>query len=199
MRIGLIVTKTLPSGGGRSASGAAGALALALALLGAGAAAAQDTPPAAGANPMPDAKTDAKPAPAEPKPEAPRNTQPIYRSEAVAVLGKQVQGPGGENLGRVVDLLVDADSRPRAAVIDFGGFLGVGSRKVAVDWKLLQFRPEDSTAPVVLNTTRAEIQAAPEYKPSVRPAEVVAPPTQPPAAPAAPPTAQAPAPADAGR
>jgi hypothetical protein len=189
MRIGQIATKTLPSGGGR---GASAALALTLALLGAGAAAAQETaPPPAGATPAP----EGKPAAAETTPQAPRNVQPIYRSEAVAVLGKQVQGPGGENFGRVVDLLIDAESRPRAAVIDFGGFLGVGSRKIAVDWKLLHFRPEDSTAPVLLKTTRAEIQAAPEYKPSVRPTEVVAPPP----APAAPPTAQAPAPADAGR
>jgi hypothetical protein len=196
MRIRQIVTKTLPSSGERGASAVAAALALTLALLGAGAAAAQETtPPQAGANPAP----EAKPPTAETKPQAPRNVEPIYRSEAVAVLGKQVQGPSGENFGRVVDVLVDTESRPRAAVIDFGGFLGVGSRKIAVDWKMLQFRPEDSNAPILLNTTRAEVQAAPEYKPSVRPAEMVTPPTQPPPAPAAAPATQAPAPADAGR
>jgi hypothetical protein len=193
MRIGQIVTRTLPS---RGASAAVAALALLLALSGAGVAAAQETAsPPAGANPAP----DAKPAPAETKPEAPHNLQPIYSGEAVGILGKQVKGPGGENFGRVVDLLVDAESRPRAAVIDFGGFLGVGSRKVAVDWKLLQFRPEDSSAPVLLNATRPEIQAAPEYKPSVRPAEVVAPATQAPPASIGSSSGHTPAPADAGR
>jgi hypothetical protein len=126
--------------------------------------------------------------------------QPIDRTEAVAILGKQVQGPGGENLGRVVDVLIDAESRPRAAVIDFGGFLGVGIRRVAVDWQLLQFRPDNTSAPVLLNATRAELQAAPEYKPTVRSPEAVAPPTsQATPASATQPTAQAPAPSDAGK
>ena len=70
----------------------------------------------------------------------------------------------------VVDVLVDGDGRPRAAVIDFGGFLGVGSRKIAIDWELLQFRPADRTQPVRLVLGRAEVQAAPEYKPSGQPA-----------------------------
>ncbi len=77
----------------------------------------------------------------------------------------------------VVDVVVGGDGRPRAAVIDFGGFLGVGSRKIAVDWELLQFRPADRNQPVRLSLGRAEVQAAPEYKPSIQQAEIVAPPT----------------------
>jgi hypothetical protein len=79
-------------------------------------------------------------------------------------------------MGMAIDVLVDSDGRPRAAVIDFGGFLGVGSRKIAIDWELLQFRPADRTQPVHLALGRAEVQAAPEYKPSSQSAEVVAPP-----------------------
>ena len=67
-------------------------------------------------------------------------------------------------MGRVVDVLVDQDGKPRAAVIDFGGFLGVGSRKIAVDWQLLQIRPGNRDAPVLLGLNRAQVQAAPEYK-----------------------------------
>ena len=68
--------------------------------------------------------------------------------------------------------------QPRAAVIDFGGFLGVGSRKIAVDWRLLHFRPTIRKAPIQLGVTRAEVQAAPEYKEKSEPAQVVAPPTR---------------------
>jgi hypothetical protein len=94
-----------------------------------------------------------------------------------------VQGAAGEDMGRVVDILVDGEGQPRAAIIDFGGFLGVGSRKVAVDWRLLQFHPTDRKAPMQLSVTRAEVQAAPEYKEKNEPAQVVAPPTEAPAAP----------------
>jgi hypothetical protein len=79
-------------------------------------------------------------------------------------------------MGMIVDVLVDAEARPRAAVIDFGGFLGVGSRKIAVHWQALHFRPIDRAAPVLLKLGRAEVQAAPEYKPTSQPSEVVSPP-----------------------
>ena len=42
-------------------------------------------------------------------------------------------------MGRIVDVIVDRAGAVRAAVIDFGGFLGVGSRKIVVDWNALRF------------------------------------------------------------
>ena len=86
-------------------------------------------------------------------------------------------------MGRIVDVLVVRSGQVRAAIIDFGGFLGVGSRKIAVDWRLLQFRPTDRKAPMQLSVTRAEVQAAPEYKEKNEPTQVVGPPTEAPAAP----------------
>ena len=70
-----------------------------------------------------------------------------------------------ENMGRIVDILVDGEGRVRAAIIDFGGFLGVGSRKIAVDWKALHFVPTAGKRyGVVLELTRDQVKAAPEYK-----------------------------------
>ncbi len=76
----------------------------------------------------------------------------------------------------VVDVIVAADGHPSAAVIDFGGFLGVGSRKIAVDWRLLRFAPGRPDWQVLLTLGRAEIQAAPEYKPDAATREMVGPP-----------------------
>jgi hypothetical protein len=114
-------------------------------------------------------------------PPPPQNLEPIPPDEVTSILGKKVQGVAGEDLGRVVDILVDSTGQPRAAVIDFGGFLGVGSRKIAVAWPLLQFRPTEQKAPIHLSVTRAEVQAAPEYKEpehkeKAEPTQVVAPP-----------------------
>src|SRR6516165_7475124 len=47
-----------------------------------------------------------------------------------SLLGKSVLSTSGENVGRIVDVLVDRSGQIRAAVVDFGGFLGVGSRKI---------------------------------------------------------------------
>ena len=73
-----------------------------------------------------------------------------------SVLGKKVQGAKGEDLGRVVDVLADDGGHVRAAVIEFGGFLGVGNRRIAVDWSLLRFHPEDESHALVLGRGRED-------------------------------------------
>src|SRR5580704_10473213 len=45
-----------------------------------------------------------------------------------AVLGRQVRSSAGEDMGRVVNVVVDQSGQVRAAIIDFGGFLGVGNQ-----------------------------------------------------------------------
>jgi PRC-barrel domain len=86
-----------------------------------------------------------------------------------SILGKDVQGPKGEALGRVVDVLADADGHVRAVIIDFGGFLGVGTRRIAVDWPLLRFDPSTRDKSLVLRVSREKLQSAPEYKDSSSP------------------------------
>jgi hypothetical protein len=104
-------------------------------------------------------------------------------SSIVSVLGKKVQGAKGEDLGRVVDVLADARGRVRIAVIEFGGFLGVGIRRVAVDWSLLRFPPGDEDKFLTLSVNETKLQSAPEYKNSNHPQALMAP-QVPPAAPA---------------
>lgn len=126
----------------------------------------------------------AKAPPADGRPPPPKHLEPVQPTEAIAILGKKVRGPDGKDIvGPVIDVLVDEGGRPRAAIIDFGGFLGVGSRKIAVDWQLLKFRPADRDAPLMLSLDRTEIQAAPEYKDPTQPAEVVEPPAPAPVTP----------------
>jgi hypothetical protein len=84
--------------------------------------------------------------------------------QAQSVLGKEVRSSADENMGRIVDVIADRSGRVRAAVIDFGGFLGVGSRKIAVDWNALSFAPEGKNDVVTLELTRDQVKAAPEYK-----------------------------------
>ena len=93
-----------------------------------------------------------------------------------SILGKNVTGPKGEDLGRVVDVLADAEGRVGVAIIDFGGFLGVGTRRIAVDWPLLRFNPNARDKSLILNVTREKLQSAPEYKDSTSPRVLVPPP-----------------------
>ena len=92
-----------------------------------------------------------------------RTLEPIAHEVAAGILGTKAEGPDGEDMGLVVDVVVDRDSRPTAVVIDFGGFLGVGSRKIAVDWNALHFSPGDKPSQVTLDLTKDQVKAAPEY------------------------------------
>jgi hypothetical protein len=81
-----------------------------------------------------------------------------------AVLGAPVHSAAGEDMGHIVQVLVDQAGVARGAVIDFGGFLGVGSRKVVVDWSALHFAPEEHSQQIMLDLTRDQVKAAPEYR-----------------------------------
>jgi len=105
--------------------------------------------------------------------------QRVPTEQALAILGRMVAEADGKDIGRLVDVLVGQDGEPQAAVIDFGGFMGVGSRKIAVQWSTLHFAPGDSAHPITLDLTPDQIKAAPEYKDITKPAPVVtAPPAQ---------------------
>ena len=101
-----------------------------------------------------------QPRSAEPQAAAAPATTVLSQSSAKGILGRQVTSKTGEDMGRIVDLIVDKAGELRAAVIDFGGFLGVGNRKIAVDRSALRF----DTDSVILDLTRQQVKDAPEYK-----------------------------------
>jgi hypothetical protein len=85
----------------------------------------------------------------------------IYTGEATPILGRPVRDPAGDVIGRVVDVLVDESGQPRAAVIDIGGFLGVGNRSIAVAWTALHFQPVAEQ--IVLGLTADQLKSVPDY------------------------------------
>jgi hypothetical protein len=102
-------------------------------------------------------------APKEPAP--PPSVTIIAPREAHGVLGRDVRSPTDEDMGRIVDVIVDRSGTVRAAVIDFGGFLGVGSRKIVVDWNALHFgQIANKGDRITLELTKEQVVAAPEYK-----------------------------------
>ncbi len=100
----------------------------------------------------------------KPEPPPPSITV-IGPADAHGVLGRDVKSTTGENMGRIVDIIADRTGAVRAAVIDFGGFLGVGSRKIVVDWNALHFgQVQGKNSSITLDLTQDQVKAAPEYK-----------------------------------
>lgn len=103
--------------------------------------------------------------------------QQFSHADLWRILGKDVRSASGQAMGRIVDLLVDETGQPRAAIIDFGGFLGVGTRKIAIDWNTLRFETAGPKEAVVADLDRDQVKAAPEYKDSREVVAIVTPPS----------------------
>jgi len=86
-----------------------------------------------------------------------------------SVLGREVRTRVEEDVGRIVDILADPQSRVQAAVIEFGGFLGIGTRKIAVDWSAISFENDGKRTIVIVDVSRDQLRLAPEYKPNEQP------------------------------
>jgi hypothetical protein len=99
------------------------------------------------------------------EPVPPPSVTVIGARDAHGVLGRDVRSPSDQDMGRIVDVIVDREGQVRAAVIDFGGFLGVGSRRIVVDWNALHFGSIASKSDsITLELTQEQVKAAPEYK-----------------------------------
>ncbi len=77
------------------------------------------------------------------------------------VVGSKVVTPGGEQLGKVDDLIVDHDGKLQGAVLSVGGFLGIGDKQVAVPWKAIQQRGPNE--PLVVAMSKDQLENAPEF------------------------------------
>src|SRR4029077_21038136 len=106
----------------------------------------------------------APPAGAPPNP-SPGTPAMVLDDQGVStILGKSVRSSVGEDMGRIVDIIVSRDGQVHAAIIDFGGFLGIGTRKIAVDWHALDFAPLGKPGAIMLELTRDQVRLAPAYK-----------------------------------
>lgn len=156
----------------------ASALAACAAILMSSAAFAQTTPttPAPSATPpvttAPPARTPATETPMKSK--AP--TQEVTGAwNAKAFMGSRVYNMAGERVGDVNDILVDG-GRVTAVVVGVGGFLGIGEKEVALNQdQVKRMVHSDGETYFTVNTTKAQLQAAPEY---VRPAKAAHQPTK---------------------
>lgn len=80
------------------------------------------------------------------------------------LVGTKVTNPQNETVGDVTDLVLEPSGKVKAAVLSVGGFLGIGTRYVAVNYDALKIsRQDDGTVTASLNTTRDQLKNAPEF------------------------------------
>jgi sporulation protein YlmC with PRC-barrel domain len=78
------------------------------------------------------------------------------------VIGMKVQDTEGKKLGDIKELVIDpADGSIGYAVLDFGGFLGIGDKYFAVPWEALQWTPDHKA--IVLDVSKKDLKQAPGF------------------------------------
>ena len=140
--------------------------ALAAAVAAAPAAHAQTSPfrvPAETVSPTP--PNAARP---EPSREAPGpvyiREQPGHALLVTEYLGRPVYGPEKQKIGTISNMLVDISGRVIGFVIEVGGFLGIGSKEVAISFEAVIPVREDGQDLFLVEMNKAQLTAAPAFK-----------------------------------
>lgn len=76
------------------------------------------------------------------------------------VVGTDVKNAANENIGEIQDVVISSDGKVEQVIVSVGGFLGVGSKRVAVAWNDLTMTGDTAT----VNMTKDQLKAAPEYQ-----------------------------------
>jgi sporulation protein YlmC with PRC-barrel domain len=81
---------------------------------------------------------------------------------ASRVTGTPVFDRDGERIGRIEDLSIDKHSGQVCyALLDFGGFLGVGDHLLPLPWSQLQYDAQKQG--FIVGLDKAELEQAPHY------------------------------------
>ncbi len=103
------------------------------------------------------------PAPVAAKPVRPEDSLKLQKLKLAALIDRVVIGKEKAQIGHVIDVLVDEKGEPAALVVDVGGFLGVGNRRIAIAWERFALAGRNFRDPLQLPLTDAQVKSAPAY------------------------------------
>jgi sporulation protein YlmC with PRC-barrel domain len=83
---------------------------------------------------------------------------------ASKLVGLSIVNGAGDTIGQVADLVLDEKQQIKAWIVGVGGFLGLGTKYVAIDPSALKVaRGDNDSLKAVIDTTKDQLRAAPEY------------------------------------
>ncbi|MCG5242887.1 PRC-barrel domain-containing protein [Azospirillum doebereinerae] len=84
-------------------------------------------------------------------------------ASADALIGKNVYGRDNDKLGEVDDVILDTNGQAKQLVIGSGGFLGIGEKKVAVEYNAANWDSANNRINLS-GMSRDDVKAMPEFK-----------------------------------
>jgi hypothetical protein len=81
------------------------------------------------------------------------------------IIGMDVRNTANEDLGEIADVVIEDGKNIRALVLDVGGFLGLGERRVAVTpASVVIVKERDGGQYALVNATKETLTNAPQFK-----------------------------------
>ena len=81
------------------------------------------------------------------------------------IKGSTVRNRQREEIGDIDELLIEPDSgRVRFAILSVGGFLGLGSTRVAVPWSAFEISRQGGKITYMLDATQERLEKAPRVE-----------------------------------
>ena len=81
-----------------------------------------------------------------------------------ALIGADVKNQANETVGEIEEVFVGTDGAIKTVVVSVGGFLGVGTKNVAVKWSDIMVERDGKDLRVKTNWTKDSLKAMPDYK-----------------------------------
>jgi len=82
-----------------------------------------------------------------------------------AIIGAKVHDTANkETVGSIQNIYLDDSGKVKVVVISVGGFLGVGSKDVAVKWEDIKFGKDGKSLALTTGLTKDALKAMPDYK-----------------------------------
>jgi len=81
-----------------------------------------------------------------------------------AFIGTNVRNQNNETVGKVEDVYIDDRGTIRTVVVSVGGFLGIDTKDVAVNWGDIGRTRDGKSLVLITNWTKDSLKAMPEYK-----------------------------------
>lgn len=78
-------------------------------------------------------------------------------------IGQPIMNSSGEKIGSISDVLFDRSGRITTVVIGVGGFLGLGTKNVALPFEAITYGVKDGAREIMVPLSKEALLAAPDF------------------------------------
>jgi sporulation protein YlmC with PRC-barrel domain len=82
---------------------------------------------------------------------------------ASQVIGMKVVNDQKESIGKIGELVMGSDGKVSGVVVDVGGFLGIATHPVLLDWKQISMVDQDGTTQAMVKMSKDQLKQMPAY------------------------------------